>query len=436
MNRLSYIRSGLWLWFTTSCGLADFTSSPQITSSPKNSSADQRQNRDQDRDHNQDKAPSPSDPSREKATDKTMEIDPGPAPGDTNAPLTTSAYSLGCEPTKTFAFAPTEPRGGRFGIALTGEFCQQASNDLYVLFIIDNSTSMGKHYSSFFLKEGNDPQVTDATNTPTCGRLRGVRAILKKFQDPSLANLKTRIGVISFATNVIEAKEIKSAADPISPNLVSEKIFCATVSQTGVIPSQPGGLDIPGESYLTNYEAALLKAKDMLQNIPGQKVIYFITDGEPTAPTNLTVATMQGIAAAEKLRSEVKNVTVNAVFLKASDPVKAKEILAKITADPKRVLLASNPDEIASKLIEFQPLGFIDGSLKASLSVNPKAAEPLKAELTKHPTKANSWTYKTEIFPLSGKPGQVVDHIVTVGAKALDGTSLQSTITIQYTMPP
>lgn len=354
--------------------------------------------------------------------------------GDSNSPIIRTDYGLECESTKTMQFTPKEPRGNKYGVVLTGQFCQSSASDLYILFIVDNSASMGKHFSGILAKKGNDPQVKDDKGLPTCGRLRGAKAILKKFQDPGLAHVKTRIGVLSFASRVIEAKEIKEPNAPITESLVSDKPFCETINQPGI--SQPGGIVVPGILYETNYEAALLKAKDVLQNIPGQKLIYFITDGEPTDPGSGDLPLARAIEAANKLRTEVKDLTINAIFLNADNPTNAKETLGKITADPKRVLLAANPDEIATKIVEFPPVGFVESSLKASLLVSPYPEEPLAAEFTKHPTKNNVWIYKTKPFLLLGKPGEIVDNVVKVGAKALDGSNIQTTITIKFTMPP
>jgi hypothetical protein len=366
---------------------------------------------------------------------ESIKNDGGPTPGgDSNSAIKQTAYGLECESSKTMEFAPKEPHGSKYGVVLTGQFCQSSANDLYILFIVDNSASMGKHFSGVLPKNGNDPQVKDDKGLPTCGRLRGAKAILKKFQDPGLAHVKTRIGVLSFASRVIEAKEIKEPNAPITESLVSDKIFCETINQPGI--SQPGGIFVPGISFTTNYEDALLKAKDVLKNIPGQKLIYFITDGEPTNPGSSAFALAKAIEAANKLRTEVKDLTINAVFLNADNPNKAKETLGQITADPKRVLLAANPDEIAAKIVEFPPVGFVASSLKASLLVSPYPEEPIAAEFTQHPTKNNVWIYKTKPFLLLGKPGEIVDNIVKVGAKALDGSNIQTTVTVKFTMPP
>jgi hypothetical protein len=243
-----------------------------------------------------------------------------------------------------------------------------------------------------------------------------------------------KIGVISFASHVIEAKEIKGPNASITESLVSGKPFCETINQPGI--SQRGGILVPGISGTTNYEAALLKAKDVLQNIPGQKVIYFITDGEPTNPGSSAFALAKALEAASKLRNEVKDLTINAIFLNADYPNNAKATLGQITADPKRVLLAANPDEIAAKIVEFPPVGFVASSLKVSLLVTPYPEEPIAAEFTQHPTKNNVWIYKTNPFFLLGKPGEIVDNIVKVGAKGLDGSNIQTTVTIKFTMPP
>jgi von Willebrand factor type A domain len=365
-------------------------------------------------------------------------IEGGPTPGgSSDSPPLQADFGLNCETAKTFRFAPTAPEKSRFGGVVTGEFCHTPANQLYVLFIVDNSASMGKHLASVnpsVIKDGNDPLVMDANNQPTCGRLRGAKAVIKKFQDPSLANFKTRMGVLSFASDVIETKEIKTEVAPLSENLVSEKIFCETINTLAT--PQPGGITVPGIDGRTNYQAALLRAKDMLQNITGPKLIFFITDGEPTVPSNTKEATSQAIAAAEKLRAEVKGLTINAISLKSDDSEMAKDTLSKITGDAKNVFLAANPDDIAKKIIEFNPEGFSTNTIKASLTIKPYPEEPLKAELTKHPTKSNVWIYKTQPFLLLSKPGETTDNVVQVTAQTLDGTDYKSTMTIQFTMQP
>jgi hypothetical protein len=346
-----------------------------------------------------------------------------------------TAFGLSCEPERTIVFAPKEVPKAQFEAKVTGEFCKRTSNDLYILFIVDNSGSMGRHSGSNWLVDnpGNDPQVT-IDNKPTCGRLGGAKAVIKKFQEPQFAGIKTRIGVISFASDVIAAREIKAPSEPLDDKIVGIEPFCETVIQ-GSAYAQPGGVLIPGIDSSTNYQTALLKAREILEQVEGQKLIYFITDGEPTAPDSAEVAANLAFEAANTLRATVKDLTFNALFLRAPDPYAAKKLLGKMTADPTRVLLADSPDDIARKIVEFPTFGFVGDSAKAIIEVGSLAPTTLSVDLMKHPTKEGVWLYKVAPFALLGQPGETIDHMVKVSAQGLDGSLYSSSIKVRYQVP-
>ena len=344
-------------------------------------------------------------------------------------------FGLGCETDSTIVFAPSAVPQGRFEAKITGEFCKRTSSDLYILFVVDNSASMGRHAADDGLMDhpGNDPQVMIGSR-PTCGRMRGAKAVIRKFQEPQFAGIRTRIGVMSFASDIISTGEIKTSSSSLDDQIVTEKPFCETVIQDASY-AQLGGITVPGIGPSTNFAAALVKAREILENVEGQKLIYFITDGDPTVPESSEVGTNAAFEAVEALRASVKDLTINALFLKAKNPNKAKTLLGKITADPTRVLLADSPDDIARKIIEFPPFGFVGDSAKAVVEVAGMPATTLGVELMRHPTKDGIWMYKVAPFVLQGKPGEIIDHRVMVSAEGLDGSQYRSTVKVNYQVP-
>jgi hypothetical protein len=344
-------------------------------------------------------------------------------------------FGLGCEANSTIVFAPSAVPQGRFEARVTGEFCKRTSSDLYILFIVDNSASMGRHASDDGITDhpGNDPQVMIGTS-PTCGRMRGAKAVIRKFQEPQFAGVRTRIGVMSFSSEVISSRELKTPSSSLDEQIVTEKPFCETVIQDSSY-AQPGGIMLPDIASATNFAAALVKAREILENVEGQKLIYFITDGDPTAPESPEIGTNAAFEAVEALRASVKDLTVNALLLKAKNPITAKTLLGKITADPTRVLLADSPDDIARKIVEFPPFGFVGDSAKAVVEVAGMPASTLGVELIRHPTKDGIWTYKVAPFVLQGKPGEIIDHRVDVSAQGLDGSQYRSTVKVTYQVP-
>jgi hypothetical protein len=352
--------------------------------------------------------------------------------GDTRVPFRHD-LQLACEDNKVIEMSPLNPEQARIGTSIKGELCPNITHTLHILFIVDNSGSMGRHRDPKLGQEmpGNDPQLKDAVGKPTCGRLRAARAVIDMLKNPSYANVSTTISLISFASKVIENKTIKKIEDPLDGSLVNEKVFCETVIQ-GATYAQPGGLVIPGVTAATNYQEPLNAGEQLLKNLQGQKVVYFITDGNPNEPGTEAFGIAAGIKAGEQLRSNVANSVINALFLAATNPAEAQDILAKVSGDKSRVLLASNSNELEKKIIEFPPLGFLPGSGKGSLTIAPYPEEPLNVAIATHPQQADRWVYETEPFILHGKAGEVVDNIVKISATALDGKVYQATITVRY----
>ena len=366
---------------------------------------------------------------------KTTKEQGGPQGGtatDSGKPFTQD-FALGCEENKIIQLGPLTPDQARVGTTITGEFCPTITHELNILFIVDNSGSMGRHLDTETMSEqtGNDPQTVDGNSQPTCGRLRAARAVIRKFQEDAYKDLKTTISVISFASDVVATSSIKTLDEALSESLISEKIFCETVIQ-GWQYSQPGGLTVPGINSSTNYQAPLNRAQTMLKDVTGQKLVYFITDGNPNTPGPEANGIALGIAAGLQLRNAVPDLSINAMFLKALNPDEAKNILAQLTGSQDRVLIADNPDDLEKKIVEFPPVGFSPDSAKAVLNVAPYPEEQLKVGVVADPQKIGTWVYKTQPFILQGKSGDVVDNVVAISAQGLDGKEYRATITIQY----
>lgn len=317
-------------------------------------------------------------------------------------------------------------------VSLEGEFCGSAKlsaeSKLTVLFIVDSSGSM---------------RSSDPTTSGSCGRLKATEQIVNSLKAASSAEIN--VGIHSFgdlSRSVSEPTVLENVNQFLNPNTLCR--------------FDQGG---------TNYESAMTKAMETLQNIDGKKVVYFVTDGAPsvsgTSQSNLviprTVIRTQaeaqrilspiyqaGLNAANKLRS-VDQVLLYALFLKEppsatgnSDNVYAEDpetYLKKIAGDPQRFRLATSAEELAEKIAEFDTptdLNLEPTTVVATLETTGFASKTIKITSLNPTDKPGIWKFVSEPFPLNTRAGEVILNNVTISVKSSDGQTLKTIAKIDY----
>lgn len=303
-------------------------------------------------------------------------------------------------------------------LTLRGEFCPAASNDLTVLFVLDASASMGKHYesTSSALNSGNDPRQGDS-----CGRLAAVSAVVAKLKTDS-ATVNTNVGLITFAGGVVSTVSLQTTEDFIAAMTVD--MACNFVSQgerVGYHPQNPGAIRAK-VSASTNYASALDAATDMVGGVDGRKVIYFVSDGMPTSGGANPAAA--GVAAGQRLRG-LTDTTVNGLLLGQSGAA-AKSVMTAVVGGASRVRLAGNASELAAEITKF-PAASVDGdSLSATFNLNgEESVLGVSATAAATPT---AFGYTTDAIELPGSPdvAGTTDVSLSIAAKSADGQPLSA----------
>src|SRR5262249_37844952 len=141
--------------------------------------------------------------------------------------------------------------------------------------------SMGKHvpHPGEAAVPGNDPQTAG-----DCGRLQAAKAVLSQLAAAGQADLQ--IGFVPFAGNVLEERVVGLTSLAEFQKAATKDTFCSYVVQDasfGLDPGNAGGIQTPSANSSTNYAAALARAEAMLKDQAGHKVVYFVSDGEPTS---------------------------------------------------------------------------------------------------------------------------------------------------------
>jgi hypothetical protein len=324
--------------------------------------------------------------------------------------------TLGCDASDATQVIELDARD-TLSLKLGGEFCPTATNDLTVLFVLDASGSMGKHYeqSTNQLSSGNDPRVGDA-----CGRLAAVNAILGQLQADT--GVVSNVGVVTFAGGVVAARAPQSMTD-FAASLDAD-LACNFVSQgsrVGYHPENPGAVRASVDAS-TNYASALDAASDMLANVPGRKVIYFVSDGMPTSGGSNPVAA--GVDAGARLRG-LTDVTVNGLLLGQSGAA-AKSVMTSVVGSADRVRLAGSAGELATEITKFPAPTLDEKTLSASVTLD--GDERSLGVSAKGGSTPGAFGYETAAVELGGTPGSdgEMNVVLRVGAKSLDGQELSA----------
>jgi hypothetical protein len=329
------------------------------------------------------------------------------------------------------------PEAAKVITKVKGQFCPKSSRELTVLFVVDFSGSMGRHKpeNGGPIEDGNDPQINGS-----CGRMRAAQAIIGKLKQDRKPGDKINVAMVPFAGGIVTKKIIGVKTLDQFESLVSKDSFCQYVvqgSSFGYDPQNPGGIDGHGGLFgldsvdsSTNYRAAFTAAGSFLSTVYGRKVVYFVSDGEPTSGGSDPVAA--GIEAGRILRDSVDNLTLNALLLGNPGP-QAQQVLVQVAGSPDRVRHAEDADELATKILEFGTAGIDEQSGLATLTVEgyPEADLGLKY-LEQSQNDQDVWVYETKPFVLLGIPGKEVINLVEVIAKGTDGSVHSSLVKIRY----
>lgn len=353
--------------------------------------------------------------------------------------LTCDTGEDGSRPLVDFA----EKRDVKIVARVKGEFCPKAQRILNVMFIVDWSGSMGRHKKPGTGLEvaGNDPQIGG-----TCGRLKGAQQVINAIKAQQKPTDQVFITMMPFAGGAIAKRAVKPVALPQFESQMNAQTFCSYVVQDssyGYHPQNPGGIDGAAEAMVdldqgysaTNYKAAFDSSAAILKGAGGRKVVYFISDGEPTAGGSRLVSSEKaGIAAAKRFRDQVDNLTFNALLL-GHDGAGAEKLLQEVAGSAARVRLAEDAQALATQILQFPDSVAIDeNSGSAQVRVAPFASKALGLKyLKKDAIRDARWVFETQPFILLGVPGLPINNEVTVKATGNDGSTHQSFITIRYT---
>lgn len=311
-------------------------------------------------------------------------------------------------------------------VSIEGEFCgipgKTAEGNLTAFFILDYSGSMLR----------NDPIVDGS-----CGRLKAAQAIVAKLESSINKDVKLSAGLLQFDDKALPPV-LPEALNSFKSHLIESK-FCENT----------GGA--------TNYEAAFTAAKDVLKNVEGNKVIYFISDGLPTKAgtggitsifTDSTDVHAAGTKAAESLRSEVKDLTLNAIYLgniddglQDLDPdVKPETYLEQITGDKKNVKLAANADALAAEIVKFDTpdVSELDQeTIKGEVIAKGFSAKTFDVKnLIKDPTRDGVWTFSTDAIDLFSSSEKPVANEIKISIKGSDGKVYEAVATVTLETAP
>ncbi len=296
-------------------------------------------------------------------------------------------------------------------VQIEGELCSLTENvvgasQLSILFVLDYSGSM---------------ESADPGDGAGCGRLRAGDAIIRRMmaQIGQANAMPVQVGVVHFHDDA-------SVQVPMMP-LAN---FAGQVNASNFCGNR--------DAY-TNYQAAFLQAQQVLAQAQGKKVIYFITDGAPTKPSDPSSLFNPnnapndfpfgaGEQAVTALRGGAPDLTINAIYLQdpapqtitlARDP---QQYLATLVGGPQFMRVANNADDLAAQIETFEPpkTEALDvRSIQAEL-VSPQLGTRTIAleSLTQDPNRKGVWIFRTKPIELFGAPGQAVENRVLIRAQS------------------
>jgi hypothetical protein len=304
-------------------------------------------------------------------------------------------------------------------VTVEGEFCPQAPAELRLVFAVDFSLSMYNAEKS----RGNDP-----VEGGTCGRLEAVRAIVKrhaktaqKSKSAKDADTDIKVGVVQFASDLVGEIPLTAVAD--LDDELTVKNFCRGIDGT-------------------NYKVAFEAVTKMLDDEPGTKVVYLISDGLPTeggggerenAPRHRDAAQK----AADAMRDSIDDLVYNTVFLgnvhELDDPtLDPEKFLEELTGDPSRVKLVDKASELASKILDLEPppVDLDTTTAAAALAPAPSGTDDAAVDLDSFLPGGRDqvWSFKTK--PFKPFPGGAATSQLTVRGRDRKGAEYRVTFTL------
>jgi len=282
--------------------------------------------------------------------------------------------------------------GGK--IQLSGELCPVSSSSVHLLFVLDFSDSM----------RTNDPTVGVGA-AASCGRSKAVSAIIEKMTASRGKDDKVSASIVGFGTT---ASEVSGEVD-LAQFKPSAEALCRSNSGS------------------TNYRAAFeLAAQKLAASTKTAKIMYFISDGLPTAggmstpvfidpyaiinAMNQAVAMNQdvhfraGVDAAASLRSQFPAMVFNAMLLQSAAvalPYDPAVYLSQLTNDASRVRIVSQASQLAESAVQLLtvPVSLDAGNVDASVSNDSGARETLTMrQLLQSQDTKSKWIFGTSDF--------------------------------------
>jgi uncharacterized protein YegL len=288
-------------------------------------------------------------------------------------------------------------------VRVSGELCSvvetQVSNaTLSISLVVDFSGSMSD----------NDP-----SNGGSCGRLQAASAIVNKMLQSAKGKGNIQIGVVQFADDArvaLPLTDIQSFSQHLNPTM-----FC-------------------GATTATNHAAGIQSAQQLLTGAQGDKIVYFITDGEPTRPLNPALQTLAeqvrnfynvGVEAANALRTALPGVQFNLIRLDLKKPeidarsygIDPEQYLKQLVGgDPNRVRIAGNAAELAAQIVTFEAPKVQSGTfdskgIVAELTAGQFGSKKVAVEsVVPVQGREGVWVFTTVPIELFGAVGQRVEN--------------------------
>ena len=291
-------------------------------------------------------------------------------------------------------------------IQVSGEFCPSTSltGSVSVLFVIDHSGSMEGSAS-----EGpNDP-----TTQGSCGRLRAAEALVKKYA--TMKDADVEVSVVGFSDQA--RVQLPFADLPSTQAQLNAGVFCGSDSNLA----------------RTNYEAAFDTAYTQLTNRSGTKVVYFISDGSPTAGGG--DPRQSGLTSALRLRG-LADVNLYALFVgyKSGSANNPQGYLEQIAGDPKNVRITSNADELtkAATTIGQGDVKIAAADVLASLEIQGNTSKIALERFGVRKSDKTHYIWLTKPFELKGDEQDAVLNQLSVTAKTSEGKDLTTVAKILF----
>jgi len=350
--------------------------------------------------------------------------------------------SLGCTATPAVVADQTITDGAGTTATITGDFCEQPqtarSDALTVLFIFDFSGSM----------HTNDP-----IKSGSCGRLQAAQAILTKLATaPAKDQANLHLAMQAFGTQKMPGIALTTLSE--FTNQLNTQAVCRE------------------DGFATNYETAFTAATELLANVAGHKVVYFISDGLPTVsgtaippggsggeaaiiaalingPQAALASYNAGKTAAAKLRA-IDGLDLNVVFLGTAGSGSTAGAVPAGSPDPQTYLteiaggadhlrVVSNAQDLARQIGTFATPAAASSELAISAVQGTISADGFNSQnltvdsVTKDPSLPNTWHFSMAPASLFGARGRTVANIIKVDITGIDGQHHIVTATVQFT---